>query len=319
MEALIRDTPPAPEWVRAEEWTPEQQKREAERRFLFVKLLYARELPIQTTFAPRPSDVIIATAPKSGTTWVTHICHQIRMGGSQPDFESQNDVVVFVMTGENADPDAKLQPADPRIFITRAPGPLVPRGGKVITCFREPKDIVLSACNFYDTLLAFKGRVSIEILSWCMIDMGRVKDVLESIVYWWEHRHDKDVLLLFFDDIKEDHIGCVRRIASFMAVDCSEEVIAKVVHTTTHAEMARHHSKFMSKVNAKRFANALGDIAPCEQSGRVRKDGGNSGEGERSLPGELKQQIEKEWKELVWAKLGFKDLNEMRLAWRKEQ
>ena len=149
--------------------------------------------------------------------------------------------------------------------------------------------------------------------------MGRVKDVLESIVYWWERRHDKDVLLLFFDDLKEDHIGCVRRIASFMAVDCSEEVIAKVVHTTTHTEMARHHSIFVSKVIPSQIATALGDIAPPKQSGRVRKDGGNSGEGERSLPGELKQQIEKEWKELVWAKLGFKDLNEMRLAWRKEQ
>ena len=315
MEAVKRDAPPAPEWVRAEEWTPEQQKREAERRFLFVKLLYARELETGR-FAPRPSDVIIATAPKSGTTWVSHICHQIRMGGSQPDFESQtDDVVVYMMPGA----DAKLQPADPRIFVTRAPGPLVPRGGKVITCFREPKDIVLSACKYYDTLLAFKGRVSIEVLSWSMIDMGRVKDVLESIVYWWEHRHDKDVLLLFFDDIKEDHIGCVCRIASFMAVDCSEEVIAKVVHTTTHAEMARHHSIFVSKVYCSQIATALGDIAPPKQSGRVRKDGGNSGEGERSLPGELKQQIEKEWKELVWAKLGFKDLNEMRLAWRKEQ
>ena len=52
------------------------------------------------------------------------------------------------------------------------------------------------------------------------------------------------MLLLFYDDLKEDHIECVRRIAKFMGVDCDEETIARVVHTTTHAEMVKHHSKF---------------------------------------------------------------------------
>lgn len=36
----------------------------------------------------------------------------------------------------------------------------------------------------------------------------------------------------------------VHQIAKFMRVDCSEEVLARVVHTTTHGEMAKQSSKF---------------------------------------------------------------------------
>lgn len=32
-------------------------------------------------FQPRPSDIIIATSPKCGTTWMQQIIHQLRTGG----------------------------------------------------------------------------------------------------------------------------------------------------------------------------------------------------------------------------------------------
>ena len=60
-------------------------------------------------------------------------------------------------------------------------------------------------------------------------------------------------------------------------------------------------------------------MPPTEFVGRVRKNGGKSGEGKKLLSEELKQQIDKKWKDLVTTKLGFKDLNEMRMAWMKEQ
>ena len=317
VEDVLEQIPAAPRWVRADNWTLEQQRQEAQRRFLFMKLMYANE---EIKFAPRPNDVIVTTTPKSGTTWLTHICHQLRMQGCDPDFDTQDEVITFIgIKLFHFDPDAKLQPASPRIFATHMPGPLVPRGGKIITCFREPKDVVLSACRFYDYLLAFRGRVSMEILSWAVFNIGRVKDVLDYILYWWEHRHDQDVLLLFFDDLIEDHVGCVRRIAKFIGVDsCSEEVIDRVVFTTTHAEMVKHQNKFMTPKVVCEMAELLGEAAPCKHDSRVRKNGGKTGEGDKVLPKELRLQIEKDWEEFVGASLGFKNLDEMRQSWKNE-
>ena len=179
--------------------------------------------------------------------------------------------------------------------------------------------MVLSAARYLDCQLSFKGRVAMSLLYRSVLDyMLTVKDFIEKLLYWWERRHDQDVLFLFFDDLKEDHIGCVRRIAKFIGVDCSEEVIGRVVHTTTHAEMARHHSKFDVSQIAKKFASLIGDDPPSEFVGRVRRKGGRSGDGEKVLPAEVKEEIERDWEQLVTTKLGFKDLREMRLAWQKE-
>ena len=40
--------------------------------------------------------------------------------------------------------------------------------------------------------------------------------MLETLLVWWEHRHDDNVLFLFFDDLKEDQIA---------SIECSEEIL----------------------------------------------------------------------------------------------
>ena len=71
-------------------WTPEQQIQELKRRTGILKSSLVFE---KSTFIPNADDVIVVTPPKSGTTWVLHICHQIRMQGQEPDFENQIEVV----------------------------------------------------------------------------------------------------------------------------------------------------------------------------------------------------------------------------------
>ena len=58
------------------------------------------------------------------------------------------------------------------------------------------------------------------------------------------------------------------------------------------------------------------DLYPI--TGRVRKDGGKSGDGQK-LPPEVRQYIKEKWQEIVTEKLGFQNLKEMREAWHKEQ
>ena len=227
-----------------EVWTPEQQIQELKRRADAI----ASTLVKKPSFKPNPDDVIVAVPPKNGTTWLLHICHQIRMQGQEPDFEDQNDVIGLIELLEVSKKTGRKlatleQPVKPRIFAIHQPHEFVPKGGRIIYCFRDQKDAVVSNYHFLNTLVSLRGRVSLSIFTQHFM-LEKVELYLKDLLVWWEHRHDSDLLLLFFDDLKEDHKRCVRRIAKFMGVECDEGVIAHVVHTTTHTEMARHHSKF---------------------------------------------------------------------------
>ena len=297
-----------------DEWTPEQQVMALKYR---AKVGFEQS-PLNFSFTPRPSDVIIAVPGKSGTTWVSHICHQLRMRGAEPDFDDQDKLVVWMEKGVDwygLDPNTTPQPAEPRLFKSHLPYGDIPAGGKMIYCFRDLKDVVVSFYHFQNTMLALRGRVSLPIFAQSRIQV--IAKALENLLAWWDHRHDDNVLFLFFDDLKEDHPGCVRRIAKFMDIECSEEILKRVVHSTTHAEMSRHSNKFTPLAIIESRVKKFGEKPLSEIIGKVRTNGGRSGDGQ-ALPVEVQQYIEEKWAEIVTAKLGFKTLKEMRAAWHKE-
>ena len=307
-----------PEVTRAAVWTPEQQLAELKRRTLPV----AKCMNTPVSFAALPTDIIVVTTPKSGTTWVTHICHQLRTKGKEPDFEEQVPQVVTILEFSipfyHTDPNSVTQRAEPRLFFTHLPYDLIPKGGRYIYCFRDQKDALYSWYLFLDMVFILKGRVSLPIFLNFFSAAQWTANNLRTLLTWWEHRHDDNILLMFYDDLKEDHAGCVRRIAKFLGFDCDEETIARVVHTTTHAEMSKHHSKFDVHSFVLEFGKGAGDEPPGTFIGRVRKDGGKSGDG-KNLPLDVQQQIDEEWRTIVASKTGYRNLKEMQDAWKEER
>ena len=83
--------------------------------------------------------------------------------------------------------------------------------------------------------------------------------------------------------------------------------------------MVRHQRKFDGHSGREKLSLMLGDEPPSEIGERVRKDGGKTGEGEKVIPEEFRQLIDRQWQEFVRAKLGFKDIDEVRMEWKKER
>ena len=73
------------------------------------------ESPIKgLSFKPRPSDVLIVTPPKCGTTWMQQIVHQLRTGGDMT-FYDLYEVVPFIEFAHAVDIDLEAeQIKDPR-------------------------------------------------------------------------------------------------------------------------------------------------------------------------------------------------------------
>ena len=109
-----------------------------------------------------------------------------------------------------------------------------------------------------DSLLILRSRVELGIFAETFIN-GMIRKRLEDFVGWWKRRNQENILLIFYEDLKQDHAQYVARITKFMRVNCSDEVIARVVHTTTHAEMSKQSFRFVSRNGILGLAQLIGE------------------------------------------------------------
>ena len=59
-------------------------------------------------FKPRPSDILIVTPMKTGTTWVQQIAHQLRTGGDM-DFKEITEVVPYIESAHDMHLDLEAE------------------------------------------------------------------------------------------------------------------------------------------------------------------------------------------------------------------
>ena len=108
-----------------------------------ARMRSAEGLSLAQAFQPRPDDVIIATYPKSGTTWMQQIVHGLRTGGLMDFNESTAAVPRIEMAYDlGQDLDAE-QAAAPRAFKSHLNGNDVQKGCRYIVVIRDPRDVAV--------------------------------------------------------------------------------------------------------------------------------------------------------------------------------
>ncbi|CAM0942943.1 unnamed protein product [Alopecurus aequalis] len=124
-------------------------------------------------FTVRPSDIIVATLPKSGTTWTKALLYATVHRRDRPvdssdhpfNSVSPHECVKFFeyqLYMQNKVPDLDELP-DPRLFATHVPFVSLPRsvlppsGCKIVYVCRDPKDTLISSWSFANKFRVRKG------------------------------------------------------------------------------------------------------------------------------------------------------------------
>lgn len=221
-------------------------------------------------YRPRPDDIVIATAYKSGTTWVQEIVRQLLFCGKE--VPQVNDVALeeisLWLDARWAPLDAvisKLEGQRHRRFIkSHLPLdglPFFPQV-KYIVVGRDTRDVAMSLWNFYseftdalyDVLNNTPGRVGepfpppSEIHTFWRNWMTRGWFPWEREGYpfwgnlhhtqsWWAYRHLPNILFVHYNDLLTDLAGEIRRIATFLALPVAEEALPTMLQALTLAAM----------------------------------------------------------------------------------
>ncbi|CAH0721878.1 unnamed protein product, partial [Brenthis ino] len=211
----------------------------------------------------RPSDVFVASYPRSGTTWTQEL---VWMVANDLNYEKSNatplterypflEFSVYVhpvmkqrFHDENKDSERKLellefvcQPGteqlakapSPRFVKTHLPLSLLPPNlldtAKVIYVARDPRDVVVS---FYHLNKAMRTQGYIgdfkQYWNFFIKDLHHWTPFFEHLKESWEKRNHPNMLFLFYEELSKDLPLAVRRVMNFFSKQFTEEQIERL-------------------------------------------------------------------------------------------
>ncbi|KAJ4720422.1 Sulfotransferase [Melia azedarach] len=223
-------------------------------------------ISFQNHFQAKDSDVILASIPKSGTTWLKALTFAIVNRKSFPIVSNKNhpllasnphDLVSFFeykLYENNQIPDLSNFP-EPRVFATHIPfaslnmqESVQKSNAKVIYICRNPFDTFMSSWHFVsklrpESLPTFSLEEAFRMYCDGIIGFGPFWE--HMLGYWDESlkRPDK-VLFLKYEDLKEDIVSNLKNLASFLGVPFSVEeetggVIQEIAKLCSFEEMKK--------------------------------------------------------------------------------
>ena len=305
--------------------SPEEQKTLVEFSVTRAKTGTSAAHDAALQFRPRPSDVIITTAAKAGTTWMSQICHQLRTGGHM-EFKEITEVVPFMEMaldlGLNCDDE---QVAEPRLFKTHMDGETCGEVGKFITVMRHPYDIAPSAYKFLDGWMFETGAISPNTfiqqvwLKRSMPQAGGTRSTQRGPCFhffmsWWRRRHEDNVLIVFYEDMRENLEREVRRVAKFIGVT-DPDAIRVAVERSAYQFMYDHRTQFDDNLLKSKRNKDMGLSADAGSSqGKISTGGGKRD----MMNSTTRALIDHAWNEVCLPVTGAKNYDEWIEMWRKE-
>jgi aryl sulfotransferase len=229
-------------------------------------------------FIPRDDEIVIATSYKSGTTWTQALVAYLVLGTASapvidevsPWLEARFEPLDAVLQRLDAQTHRRFIKThlalDGLPFHTRV---------KYIVVGRDARDVFMSLwnhhTNYQDDMLtainALPGRVGPELPAavhgiqafwhdW--ITRGWFAWESEGYPYWgnlhhtqtwWAYRALDNILFVHFNDLLHDLPGEIHRIAAFLDISCSEEMVAEVARLVTFEAMRRNAERLMPEAD----------------------------------------------------------------------
>jgi sulfotransferase family protein len=170
-----------------------------------------------------PGDIFIITYPRSGTHWISVIVYTLLTNG-QPFNKDMKDYLSRVHFIDRFGKEAAEKMVRPCVIQTHFPFNYVPYNSKskYIAVIRHPKDICVS---FYQLLYGNSQSESSNVdfntffFEEFLIGKTAYMDYFEYLRSIWPHKDDENVLLVSYEQMKQDLRGIIEKLAQFLDID----------------------------------------------------------------------------------------------------
>nr|XP_028580081.1 sulfotransferase 6B1-like isoform X2 [Podarcis muralis] len=211
---------------------------------LYPKLCSPGTFEALETMEARKDDRLIVAYPKCGTNWVLQMVNDMVAAiPSYKDLPPLENLQMLEFGLPTKVQDMDKQPS-PRIFATHSHYDNIPKSFfekkvKMLVVFRNPKDAAVSYYHFYN-----KNPVLPNFSSWDdffqRFMSGEVcwQSYFDHALAWDKHMDDENVMIITFEELKENLHEGVKRIAEFYELPLSDEMIKSVAESSTFQAMS---------------------------------------------------------------------------------
>jgi hypothetical protein len=235
-------------------------------------------------YVPGPQDIFVATFAKSGTNWMMQIAYQLIWHGAG-EFDHIHSVVPWpdteVMPGimrRYAIPladarDWEMSPERKRLIKTHFDWDLLPYSPKAryIMVIRDPKDVFVSSYFFLKDGILGPAMPSVD--TWYQLFMSDGFVIggswAANTAGYWAQRGLPNVLVVSFKSMKRDLEGTVRKVAQFLNIQATQELIDAVSEKSSFEYMKGIDHKFR-----------MGKLIPWRPAGAMMRKGTQGGSSE---------------------------------------
>nr|CAB3454873.1 unnamed protein product [Digitaria exilis] len=187
----------------------------------------------QGSFVPRRGDVVLASQPKCGTTWLKALAFATMARGTYPPAHAEHpllrlnphDCVPFIdmLFADAASGRSKMDALpSPRLMATHMPHALLPASisdnpdCKIIYICREPKDMLVSVWQF--TRRSNPNRAFSDVFELACEGMSASGPIWDHVLGYWNASKESPgrVLFLRYEEILRDPVENVKKLARFV-------------------------------------------------------------------------------------------------------
>jgi hypothetical protein len=236
-------------------------------------------------FEPRPSDILVCTPYKAGTTWLQMICALLVF--QRPDFHLPLAEISPWMELRAA-PESEIHAIyagqdHRRIIKTHTPLDGLPRfpDATYICVGRDPRDIFMSMLNHLqnsnpdaDAIFKREMRESVDepktlpedpnefFQMW--LTNGSFSWETDGAPFWsvfrhgetfWEHRNEPNFLMLHYNELKADLEAEMRRIATALGIEVPADKWPELVTAATFESMKKNADRTAPDTNFKMWTD----------------------------------------------------------------
>lgn len=221
---------------------------------------------------PRSGDVIVASFPKTGTTWTREIVRRILYKDNEEKYKISKLCELPFFGYLEAASAVKYELVDELELERRVWGThlvtdllnmenILESGAKIIYIMRNPKDTVVSLKKFLENMPFMKHP---EIKKFFPDDMDAyVKAFVEGklpvfmkegewyphhILSWWKYKNNPNVHFVFYENMKKNPEAEVQLISKHIGVTLTKEEVAGIVEKTSFNAMKKAANKGLTRV-----------------------------------------------------------------------